>query len=148
MLFSYQFLYSNFLIPPLEARIAPSKILNFWVSGEYLGIVWWCQTLSGQCLGWGRGILTNFLYSLFLITPLEAMLAPSKILNFRVSGGCLGSVWEVSGGCLRDSVYFLGCNNVATIEKNSCDIILASHGLFSQWPRQCKHCQRHNGPRV
>ena len=23
----------------------------------------------------------------------------------------------MSGGCLRDSVYFLGCNNVITIEK-------------------------------
>ena len=44
------FLYCNFLIPPLEARIAPSKILIFGVSGECLGIVWWCQTLSGQCL--------------------------------------------------------------------------------------------------
>ena len=42
------------LIPPLNARfnlITPSKILNFGVSGgvsgECLGGVWWCQTLSG-----------------------------------------------------------------------------------------------------
>ena len=36
--------------------------------------------------------------------------APSKILNFGVSGGCLWSVWEVSGGvkhCL-DSVWAEG----------------------------------------
>ena len=39
---------------PLNARfnlITPSKILNFGVSGgvsgECLGGVWWCQTLSG-----------------------------------------------------------------------------------------------------
>ena len=44
------------------------------------------------------------------LPPLEARLAPSKILNFGVSGGCLGSVWEVSGGvkhCL-DSVWAEG----------------------------------------
>ena len=35
--------YSNFLIPPLEARLDPSKILNFGVSGECLGV-------SGRCL--------------------------------------------------------------------------------------------------
>ena len=40
---SYQFFYSNFLIPPLEARLDPSKILNFGVSGECLGV-------SGRCL--------------------------------------------------------------------------------------------------
>ena len=56
-----------------------------------------------------------------------------------MSGGCLGSVWEMSGGCLRDSVYFLGCNNVDTIKKNSLDVIWASHGLFSQWPRKGKN---------
>ena len=66
---------------------------------------------------------SSFPYSSFLIPPLEARIVPSKILNFGVSGGCLGSVWEVSGGCLRDSVYFLGCNNVITIEKNSLGVI-------------------------
>ena len=44
-------------------------------------------------------------------------MAPSKILNFGVSGGCLGSVWEVSEGCPVDSIYFLVCNNVKTIEE-------------------------------
>ena len=44
-------------------------------------------------------------------------MAQSKILNFGVSVGCLGSVWELSGGCLMDSIYFLVCNNVETIEK-------------------------------
>ena len=40
----------------------------------------------------------------------EGLGAPSKILNFGVSGGCLWSVWEVSGGvkhCL-DSVWAEG----------------------------------------
>ena len=62
--------------------------------------------------------MTSFLYSSFLIPPLEARLAPTKILSFGVSVGRLGSVWDVSGGCPRDSVYFLVCNNVVTIEKN------------------------------
>ena len=50
---------------------------------------------------------------LILIPPLNArfnLIAPSKILNFRVSRGCLWSVWEVSGGvkhCL-DSVWAEG----------------------------------------
>ena len=38
--------------------------------------------------------LTSFLHYSFLILPLEARLAQSKILNFGVSGGCLGvSEW-------------------------------------------------------
>ena len=65
----------------------------------------------------GEGFLPVFLHYSFLILPLEARLAQSKILNFGVSVGCLGSVWEVSGGCLVDSIYFLVCNNVETIEK-------------------------------
>ena len=30
-----------------------------------------------------------------------------------------GGVWSVSGGCLRDSVYCLVCNNAKTIETSS-----------------------------
>ena len=56
-----------------------------------------------------------------------------------MSVGCLGSVWEVSGGCLVDSIYFLVCNNVETIEKKLLCVIWISHGLFSQWPWKGKN---------
>lgn len=39
------------------------------------------------------------------------------VLFIPAASECLKGVWEVSGGCLRDSVYFLGCNNVVTIKK-------------------------------
>ena len=62
--------------------------------------------MSGGCLR----DFDQLFCSNFLIPPLEVRLAPSKIMNFGVSAGCLWSVWEVSDGvkhCL-DSVWAEG----------------------------------------
>ena len=55
--------------------------------------------------------------------------------NVRVSVGCLGGVWEVSGGCLSDSGYCLGRYDVQAIDNHPIRFIYITLFLFSQLPR-------------
>ena len=100
---------------PHHFLIANTNLKIVWVNkntkfGYPLGFMEGVCEVSGRRLEGVCGILTSFLCSNFLITPLEVRLAPSKIMNFGVSAGCLWRVWEVSGGvkhCL-DSVWAEG----------------------------------------
>ena len=49
--------------------------------------------------------------------------------------GCLEGVWEVSGGCLSDSGYYLGGYDMQAIDKHLIRLIFIFFFLFSLLPR-------------
>ena len=97
-----------------------SKALSFMLTEKYIcfSVLWWMYWMSCQRL------IDSRLWECF---------CDFSAVYFSECGA------ESAKLGLVDFIYFLVCNNVETIEKNSLCVIWISHGLFSQWPWKGKN---------
>ena len=72
-----------------------------------------------------------------MVCARQLTICPSCLGLVEMCGilGCLEGVWEVSGGCLSDSGYYLGGYDMQAIDKHLIRLIFIFFFLFSLLPR-------------